>query len=66
VLIRIEGLKLEYIKSKTQEELNLLKKDITKVEGSIEKATDIENVKYKLDRLIIFFEQEKKLTNENI
>ncbi len=66
VLIRIEGLKLEYIKSKTQDELNILKKDITKVENSIEKATDIENVKYKLERLITFFEQEKSLSNQNI
>lgn len=66
VLIRIEGLRLEYIKSKTQDELDILKKDITKVENSIEKATDIENVKWKIDRLITFYEQEKKLSNENI
>lgn len=66
VLIKMEGLKLEYIKSKTQNELDLLKNDITKAETSIERNTDIENVKYKLDRLIIFFEQEKDLTNENI
>lgn len=65
VLIRIEGLKLEYIKSKTQDELDILKKDISKVRESIEKASDLENVKYKLDRLIAFFEQEKKLTNQN-
>jgi len=66
VLIRIEGLKLEYIKSKTQDELALLKNDITKAKESIEKNTDLENVKYKLDRLITFFEQEKDLTNQNI
>ncbi|MFA6256344.1 MAG: hypothetical protein WC606_04110 [Candidatus Absconditabacterales bacterium] len=61
VLIRIQGLKLEYIKTKTQEDLALLKENISKVKTSVEKATDIENVKYKVERLIAFYEQEKDL-----
>lgn len=60
VLIRMEGLELQYIKTKTQDELDLLKTDITKTETSVEKATDIDNVKYKLERNITFLEQEKK------
>jgi hypothetical protein len=60
VLIRMEWLELQYIKTKTKDELNLLKTDITKVETSLEKATDIENVKYKIARNITFLEQEKK------
>lgn len=66
VLIRIEWLELQYIKAKTQEELNMLKSNINKVKSSVEKATDVENVKYKVERLITFFQQEKKLTNQNI
>jgi hypothetical protein len=54
-------LKLEYIKTKTQEDLALLKENISKVKTSVEKATDIENVKYKVERLIAFYEQEKDL-----
>ncbi|MEI6773659.1 MAG: hypothetical protein WCL18_02280 [bacterium] len=64
VLIRIQGLKLEYIKSKTQDELDVLKKDISKTDKSIEKATDIENVKYHIERNIAVLEQEKKLTED--
>jgi len=62
-LIRMEGLELQYIKTKTSEELNLLKNDITKTENLETKTTDLENVKYKVERLITFFEQEEDLAN---
>ena len=64
VLIRINGLKVEYIKTTTKEELDLLKPEITKVENSIEKTTDIEIAKYKIERLTAFFKQEKDIAKD--
>ena len=52
VLIRMEGLELQYIKTKTKDDLNLLKSEITKAENLEKNATSIENVKYKLERNI--------------
>jgi len=57
-------LKIEYIKSTTQAELSALKSDIDKLKTSEVKETDIENVKYKVERLITFFEQERELTKD--
>jgi len=42
----------------------LLKDDISKVDNLETKTTDLENVKYKVGRLITFFEQEKDLAND--
>ena len=57
-------MKIEYIKSTTQAELSALKSDIDKLKTSEVKETDIENVKYKVERLITFFEQERELTKD--
>lgn len=65
VLIRMEWLELQYIKSKTQDELDVLKTDIAKASNLETKTTDIENVKYKVERLITIFEQERDLAKES-
>lgn len=52
---------LEYIKW----ELSNLKEDIKRNMTTIERATDPENMKFRIGRLITFFEQEKQLTKEN-
>ncbi|MEI6673014.1 MAG: hypothetical protein WCL02_06945 [bacterium] len=49
-----------------KQELKELQEQIKKNETLAEKSTDAENVKYKVDRLIAFFEQEKDATNESI
>jgi len=64
VLIRIEWLEIQYIKTKTTEELNLLKSDITKADNLETEATNIDNVKYKLERNITLLEQEKADINK--
>lgn len=66
VHVRIEWLEITYMKSRTQEELNDLQYEINRTNNRIEHATDIESIKYKVGRLIAFFEQEKDLTNESI
>ncbi len=55
--------KVEIITTETKQDLADLANQIKKNETLSEKTTDIENVKYKVERLITFFEQEKKLTN---
>lgn len=65
VLIRLEGLELQHITAKTQEELSLLQEDINKTNNLSERATNIENLKYKVERLINTFEQEKDLAKES-
>lgn len=60
VLIRMEWLELQYIKTKTKDDLNLLKSEITKTENLEKNATSLENVKYKLERNITLLEQEKE------
>jgi len=58
--------KVEIIYTETEKDLKELEEQIRKNEKLQEKATDIENVKFKVERLIAFFEQEKDLTNESI
>jgi len=65
VLIRLEWLELQHITTKTEEELALLQEDITKTENLSERSTNIENVKYKVERLIKTFEQERDLAKES-
>ncbi len=65
VLIRLEGLELQHITAKTQEELSLLQEDINKTNNLSERATNIENLKYKVERLINTFEQEQDLAKES-
>jgi UDP-N-acetylglucosamine pyrophosphorylase len=64
--IRIEGLQIDYLKSRTVEELDELQYEINQMNEKIEHATNIESIKYKVERYIAFFEQEKELTNESI
>lgn len=52
---------IEVSLTSTKEDLADLADVIKKNAELAEKATDIENVKYKVERLITFFEQEKKL-----
>ncbi len=59
VLIKITWLKIEYIKSTTQDELDVLKVDINKQKTSEQRETSIENIKFKIERNIKFLEQEK-------
>lgn len=63
LLIRITGLKLEYIKATTADELEMLKDDIARLKASEEKETNMETVKKILERNIIFLEQEKNYSN---
>lgn len=65
MLIRLEGLELQHITAKTQEELSLLQEDINKTNNLSERATNIENLKYKVERLINTFEQEQDLAKES-
>jgi len=65
VLIRLEGLELQYITDMTKEELSLLHEDIDKTNNLSERATNIENLKYKVERLIKTFEQEMGLAKES-
>ena len=58
--------KIEITITENAKDLAELKDQIKKNETLEEKTTDVENVKYKIERLITFFEQEKKLTNQNI
>ena len=53
--------KVEIIISETAQELRELQSQINNNETLAEKATDIEKVKHKVERLIVFFKQEKKL-----
>ena len=64
VLIRITGLKIEYIKSTTKSELSTLKDDIEKEKNLEIKEADIETVKFKMERSITFLEKEKKDAEE--
>lgn len=64
VLIRLEGLELQYIKSKNQEDLDLLKTDIAKEKTSVEKASDITTIKAHIERNITFLKQEKELAKD--
>lgn len=66
VYIRVEWLEITYLKTNTQDQLNNLQYEINKTNNKIEHATDIETIKYKVERYIAFFEQEKDLTNESI
>lgn len=58
--------RIEITITETAKDLAELSDQIKKNEKLAEKATDILNVKYKVNRLITFFQQEKDLTNENI
>ncbi|HBB04846.1 TPA: hypothetical protein DCZ39_08435 [Patescibacteria group bacterium] len=53
--------KVDIVFTETKEDLADLADQIKKNEKLLKKATDIENVKYKIERLIAFFEQEKDL-----
>ena len=65
VLIRIEGLKIEYITGKTKEELKTIKQEIAKNKAHAESADDIINVDYKMKRLINFWEVERDAAKKN-
>ena len=64
ILIRLKEIKgeqtLEYIKG----ELDNLKQEIENNINKPTESTDILTIKYKLERLITFFQQEKSLTNQ--
>lgn len=64
ILIRLKEVKgeqtLEYIKG----ELNILKQEIENNINKPTEDTDILTIKYKIERLITFFQQEKSLTNQ--
>ncbi len=64
VLIKIKWLEIVYLKSRTTEELNTLQKEILAAKNTLEKSSDLENVKHKIERLVTFFEQEEQLSNE--
>lgn len=56
--------KVEIIMTETQQDLADLADQIKKNETLSERSTNIENVKYKVERLITFFEQEKDLAKD--
>jgi len=53
--------KVEITITETEKDLDMLQDQILKNNTLSEKATNINNVKFKVERLITFFEQEKKL-----
>jgi len=54
--------KVEIIITETTRDLDELAKQIKKNETLAEKTTDLENVKYKVERLLAFYEQERDLS----
>jgi len=63
VYVRLEEVEGEQTLQYFKGELKDLKENIEKNLSSIERNTDIDNVKYKVGRLITFYEQEKDLAN---
>lgn len=59
-LIRITGLNIEYITGKTKSELDLLKQEMQRQQDAYEASMNIENIKYKLEKNINFYEVEIK------
>jgi len=66
VHIRIEWLEITYNKSKTKEDLEKLQHEILATWNIVEQATNIENVKFKVGRLITFFEKELTFIDKKI
>lgn len=60
IYIDAQGLEIDYYKSSTQEELNVLKKKIEEQNKNIEKITDIESIKTILSRNLLYLEQQKE------
>jgi|GEM_PF-1112393 hypothetical protein len=65
VLIRLEGLELQHITTTTKEEADLLKADIARTNALTERTTNIENIKFHIERVITLFEQERDLAKES-